>query len=108
MLFLLNNLMRLVYLRILNLRAFALHFEKTIDSVEKHSLLIEDKHHDKLNAIFNTLNKFKVNKETIVKLKDIKEEDIKPDHNSDTIPRYVAQNNESKKPYDAKIESLKM
>ena len=89
-----------------NLRAFALHFEKTIDSVEKHSLLIEDKHHDKLNAIFNTLNKFKVNKETIVKLKDIKEEDIKPDHNSATIPRYVAQNNESKKQFEALLKIL--
>jgi len=88
-----------------NLRSFALHLEKTINTVETHRLLIEDKHYEKLTSIFNTLRKFRLNKETLVRLKDIKEEEITPD-NSDIIPRYVEQNKESKKQFEDLLEII--
>lgn len=88
-----------------NLRSFLLHFEKTIKSVEKSRLLIEDEHYDKLKDIFDTLTKFKVNKDTIIKLRSINSEEIQK-ANSSTIQLYVEQNKESKEAFEKLLEVI--
>ncbi|MDP1722441.1 MAG: hypothetical protein Q8L37_04495 [Candidatus Gottesmanbacteria bacterium] len=88
-----------------NLMSFALHLNKTVSSIETHRLLIEDDHYEKLKSILNTLNKFRLSKENLIRLRQTTEDQIKS-FKMDRIEEYIRQNKESKVQFENLLETI--
>ncbi len=88
-----------------NLRSFALHLDKTINSIEKHRLLIEDDHYEKLLSILSTFNKFKLGKKNLIGLRKMTEEQSKLFDMAEIV-ELINRNKESKDQYDKLLEKI--
>ena len=88
-----------------NLLSFALHLDKTINRIKTHRLLIEDDHYEKLKKILDTLNKFRLGKTNLIRMRQMTKEQIKL-FKIDKILEYIDQNRESKDQFEELLEII--
>lgn len=90
-----------------NAQSFILHLEKTIASVEKNRLLIEDDHFQRLIDVLDSFANFKVGKKLLTQMNNLSPEDISNYQSDDNNLESAIQSLISdKQNYDALLDEI--
>lgn len=88
-----------------NLMSFALHLDKTFNSIGKNRLIIEDSHYEKLQHVLETFSKFRLGKENLIKLRRMTDEQRKKLNMTNTV-NFINENKKTKFDYENLLEDI--